>query len=69
MELLSTVDWLINHESTKPKVKAIRNALTEWPGDDKEAAERKLELFDERVIAIALQCLAKSQLNVSKPSV
>ena len=68
MELLSTVDWLIQHEGVEPDVKAIRNALAKWPGDDKKAAERKLERFDERVIAIALQCLAESKLNVSKPS-
>ena len=65
---LSTVDWSIQHEGVEPDVKAIRNALAKWPGDDKKAAERKLERFDERVIAIALQCLAESKLNVSKPS-
>jgi len=66
-ELLSTVDWLIKHEGIEPDVKAIRNALAKWPGDDEKAAERKLELFDERVIAIALQCLAESKLKVSEP--
>jgi O-acetyl-ADP-ribose deacetylase (regulator of RNase III) len=66
MELLATVDWLVSHEGTEPEVKAVRAALARWPGDQK-ASERKLELFDERVIAIALQCLAESKLTASKP--
>jgi hypothetical protein len=66
MELLSTVDWLVTHEGTESEVKAVRAALAKWPGDQK-ARERKLELFDERVIAIALQCLAGSKLSASKP--
>lgn len=66
MELLSTVDWLVSREGTEPEVKAVRAALAKWPGDQK-ASERKLELFDERVVAIALQCLAESKLTASKP--
>jgi O-acetyl-ADP-ribose deacetylase (regulator of RNase III) len=62
MELLSTVDWLVDREGTEPNVKAVRAALSKWPGDQK-AGERKLELFDERVIAIALQSLGDSKLN------
>ncbi len=63
MELLSTVDWLIDHEGVQPEVKAVREALAKWPGDDGKAAARKLELFDERVIGIALQCLSESKLS------
>jgi len=66
MELLSTVDWLVNHEGTAPDVKAIRGALSKWPSEDQRAAERKLELFDERLISITLEALAKSKLAPSK---
>jgi O-acetyl-ADP-ribose deacetylase (regulator of RNase III) len=64
MELLSTVDWLVDHDGTEPEVAAVRAALAKWPGDQK-AGERKLELFDERVIAIALRSLADSKLKAS----
>jgi O-acetyl-ADP-ribose deacetylase (regulator of RNase III) len=63
MELLSTVDWLVNHDGVEPEIKAIREALGKWPGEDRKAAERKLELFDERVIEIALQSLTNSELK------
>jgi O-acetyl-ADP-ribose deacetylase (regulator of RNase III) len=65
MELLSTVDWLIYREGVHPEVKSVRAALAKWPGEQK-ASERKLELFDERVISIALQSLADSKLNANK---
>ena len=68
MELLSTVDWLVNHEGVKPEVLAIRDALAKWPGEDRKAADRKLELFDERVIEIALQSLADSELKPGEAS-
>ena len=35
MELLSTVDWLVNREGTEPEVKAVRAALANWLGDQK----------------------------------
>jgi len=63
LELLSTVDWLIDHEGIQSEVKAVREALAKWPGDEGKAAARKLELFDERVIGIALQCLSESKLS------
>jgi O-acetyl-ADP-ribose deacetylase (regulator of RNase III) len=66
LELLSTVDWLIDHEGTEPTTKVLREALAKWPGMDRSAAERKLELFDERVIAIAVQSLAESKLGSNK---
>jgi O-acetyl-ADP-ribose deacetylase (regulator of RNase III) len=65
MELLSTVDWLITHESIDPEVNAVREAMAKWPGDQ-IAAKRKLEQFDERVVAIALDCLAGSKLGSSE---
>lgn len=67
LELLSTVDWLVAH-GTQPEVKAVRSALANWPGEDRKAADRKLELFDERVVGIALDTLAGSNVMSGKIS-
>jgi O-acetyl-ADP-ribose deacetylase (regulator of RNase III) len=60
MELLATVDWLIHHNKIEPTTSAIRAALHNWPGDG-AAGERKLKLFDDRVIGIALETLRASK--------
>jgi O-acetyl-ADP-ribose deacetylase (regulator of RNase III) len=57
MELLATVDWLITREHCLPTVDSIREGLRQWPAG-KTAAERKLRLFDDRLIGIALKRLA-----------
>ncbi|MGB6690935.1 MAG: macro domain-containing protein [Terracidiphilus sp.] len=57
MELLATVDWLIVREHCKPDVESIRDGLMRWPAGG-AAAERKLRLFDERLIGLALERLA-----------
>ena len=57
MELLATVDWLLQREKIDPTVEGIRNALPHWPGGA-DAGKRKNSLFDDRVIDIALQRLA-----------
>jgi O-acetyl-ADP-ribose deacetylase (regulator of RNase III) len=54
MELLATVDWLLNKEGVQPTVQAVREGLQHWPAG---AAERKTRLFDERSISIALDRL------------
>jgi len=56
MELLATVDWLIAREHCEPSVGGIRNGLKNWPAGT-VAAERKLRLFDERLIGLALERL------------
>jgi hypothetical protein len=33
MELLATVDWLVNHEKVQAETSAIRKALQKWPGE------------------------------------
>jgi O-acetyl-ADP-ribose deacetylase (regulator of RNase III) len=53
MELLATVDWLIVREHCPPSVRGIRDGLQKWPAGS-GAAERKLRLFDERLIGLAL---------------
>jgi len=61
MELLATVDWLIHHGKIAPETSAVRAALDKWPGG-KAAGKRKVKLFDERVIAIALDALRHSEI-------
>jgi O-acetyl-ADP-ribose deacetylase (regulator of RNase III) len=57
MELLATVDWLLAREGVAPTTDAVLAGLRRWPGGPK-AAERKLRLFDERLIGLALERLA-----------
>lgn len=57
MELLATVDWLLYHDLAKPTAASIKAALRNWPGGE-GAGERKLRLFDDRLIALALAKLA-----------
>lgn len=57
MELLATVDWLIQRENCAPELPAIREGLTKWPAGA-EAAERKQRLFDDRLIKLALNRLS-----------
>ncbi len=57
MELLATVDWLIAKEGAAGSVDGIVAGLRGWPAGE-DAARRKLRLFDQRMIAIALDQLA-----------
>lgn len=57
MELLATVDWLIEKEHRKRTVADIRRGLESWPAGQ-ASAERKLRLFDQRLISLALDQLA-----------
>lgn len=56
MELLATVDWLVAKEGVTPEIPDIVTGLRTWPGGA-AAAKRKLELFDERLIGLALKRL------------
>lgn len=58
MELLSTVDWLLQKEHCPPSVEGIRKGLAVWPGGT-AAAKRKKELFSEEYVALALDRLAQ----------
>ena len=57
MELLATVDWLLTEERCDQSVEALRGALESWPGGE-SAARRKLELFDGRLLELALERLS-----------
>lgn len=59
MELLATVDWLLSREQVAPTVSAVREGLRHWSGGT-EAAARKMRLFDDRSLSIALDRLAGS---------
>jgi O-acetyl-ADP-ribose deacetylase (regulator of RNase III) len=57
MELLATVDWLVVRQTIEPTVESIRAGLKRWPAGAL-AAERKMRLFDDRLIGLALDQLA-----------
>ncbi len=57
MELLATVDWLLHRGGASAEVSSVRNALAHWPAGS-EAASRKLGLFDDRMLRMALSRLA-----------
>jgi len=57
LELLATVDWLLQHEGILPRVEPLREALKKWPGGHASAA-RKSRLFDDRLLEIAIERLA-----------
>ncbi|MDV3458217.1 macro domain-containing protein [Sphingomonas sp. HF-S4] len=60
MELLATVDWLCQM-GVEANVEPIRAALASWPGGQ-ASAERKLKLFDDRIIVIAIDALKTAGL-------
>ena len=59
MELLSTVDWLIQREGCGVSIPEIRNGINRWPAGP-GPAERKQRLFNDRLIGIALERLART---------
>jgi O-acetyl-ADP-ribose deacetylase (regulator of RNase III) len=61
MELLATVDWLVHRDGVEPTVDAIKSRLKTWTGG-KSAGQRKLRLFEDRMIQIAIEALTEAQL-------
>ncbi|HEY2739526.1 MAG TPA: macro domain-containing protein, partial [Thermoanaerobaculia bacterium] len=57
MELLGTLDWLISREGCRPDLEAIKAGLAAWPGGS-QASERKLKIFDDRLIGLGLERLS-----------
>jgi O-acetyl-ADP-ribose deacetylase (regulator of RNase III) len=57
MELLATVDWLIQNESASPDVESIRAGIQRWPAGGPVAVARKQKLFNDRLIGLALERL------------
>jgi len=56
IEVLATIDWLLAHDQVRPTRSAVKAALRQWPGG-KPAVSRKLKLFDDRRIDLALRRL------------
>ena len=56
MELLATVDWLLEREDCPATIEGIRQGLANWPAGP-AAADRKQRLFDDRLIGLALHQL------------
>jgi O-acetyl-ADP-ribose deacetylase (regulator of RNase III) len=59
MELLATVDWLMEREQCDASIESIKAGLRRWPAGS-EAAERKIRLFNDRLIRLALERLARA---------
>jgi O-acetyl-ADP-ribose deacetylase (regulator of RNase III) len=64
MELLGTVDWLVHHEQIPPRIDDIRKGLRKWRGGP-GAGARKLKLFDDRLITLALDRLRLAQNSMT----
>lgn len=58
LELLATVDWLLEREQCAPNVEALRTGLRAWPDG---AGERKLRILDDRLLGLALERLAPAR--------
>jgi O-acetyl-ADP-ribose deacetylase (regulator of RNase III) len=61
MELLATVDWLLTRENCERSLEGLRKGLATWPAG-KSAASRKSRLFDDRLLALALNRLSDPNL-------
>jgi hypothetical protein len=61
MELLATVDWMINRENVRPEVGEVKAKLPAWTGGQ-ASGQRKLKLFEDRIIGIALEALRENSL-------
>lgn len=61
MELLATVDWLIAREKCSATVDGIKECLKTWPGGP-EAGERKMKIFNDRLIGLALERISTMQM-------
>jgi len=57
MELLATVDWL-RRQGVEPTIPAMTAGIHNWPGGEKAAA-RKVKIFDERLVGLALERLER----------
>jgi len=58
MELLATVDWLLARERRNATLADIKDGLQKWPGGA-GAGDRKLRLFDDRMLMLAIERLTR----------
>ena len=59
MELLATVDWVLEREGVEPTIAGVKKGLSNWAGG-KTAGQRKLRLLNDRLIGIALDQLTST---------
>lgn len=62
MEVLSTVDWLVEKQNIVPNTSDIIDGLRNWPGEQ-AAGQRKLRLFDRRLVELALVQLSNANVG------
>jgi O-acetyl-ADP-ribose deacetylase (regulator of RNase III) len=60
MELLATVDWLLAREDRRPELDSIKAGLRSWSGGA-DAGARKLRIFDDRSLLLAIARLTEGQ--------
>lgn len=68
MELLATVDWLLEKNKCPARLDEIKKGLQHWPGGP-ESGQRKMKVFNDRLINIALDRLTTMNdtcLNAAK---
>ena len=58
MELLATVDWLMVREGRSASLPDLKEGLRTWPGGA-GSGERKLRLFDDRMLRLAIERLTR----------
>ena len=63
MELLATVDWLLEEDGVEPTIEGIMDGFNHWIGD-KTASQYKLRIFNKRSISIALDQLSKANSSL-----
>jgi len=56
MELLATIDWMVQNDGIDSSVEGVMSGLQSWAGGA-QAGQRKLKIFDERLVSIALKQL------------
>lgn len=61
MELLATIDWLLERDDCEPNITSIQTGINNWK--HKQAAKRKARLFNEKSIQTALNKLEKVKIN------
>jgi O-acetyl-ADP-ribose deacetylase (regulator of RNase III) len=63
MELLATVDWMEAEAHCELTLVSVKDGLTRWPGGQ-TAARRKMKLFDDRLLGLAIDRLTMAKLTI-----
>jgi O-acetyl-ADP-ribose deacetylase (regulator of RNase III) len=56
MELLATVDWLVNNGRAECTLESVKSGIASWP-HGRAAARRKMRLFNDRLLGLAIDRL------------